>query len=79
MVKGSLQIQNNKNAIVIGSSSASCPGNHIGGNLQVTSNSGSTQVFDNTLQGNLQCSSNSSISGGGNFVKGNKQGQCSSF
>jgi hypothetical protein len=34
---------------------------------------------DNSVSGNLQCSGNSSITGGGNSAKGNKQGQCAGF
>lgn len=49
------------------------------GNLQDQSNTGSTQVSNNTVSGNLSCQSNSMITGGGNTAKGQKQGQCKAF
>jgi len=77
-VNGSLYFDGNGTAAQIGSSSGSCPGNQIGGDLEVDSNTASVQVFDNTVRDNLTCSGNSSVTGSGNTAK-HKQGQCSSF
>ena len=52
-IKGNLLFQNNGTAAMIGSF-PSCPGNTIGGNLTVQSNSASTQVYNNRVSGNLQ-------------------------
>jgi hypothetical protein len=56
-VQGNLHFQNNGTAVVIGS--PTCPGNTIGGNLQVTDNTASTQVLGNTVSGNLHVQNNS--------------------
>jgi hypothetical protein len=78
-VSGDLQYHNSGTAVQIGSASPACAGNVVGGNLQVTNNTASAQVFDNTVTGNLQCHNNtSSVTGGGNTAT-QKQGQCSSF
>jgi uncharacterized repeat protein (TIGR03803 family) len=77
-VRGDLQFHNNAAPVEIGSTAGACPGNSIGGNLQVISNTALVQIFDNTISNNLQCQSNSSITGGGNTAK-SKTGQCSSF
>ena len=57
-VQGNLQFQSNATAVEIGASSA-CPGNVIGGNLQVQSNTASTVIYGNSVNGNLQDQSNS--------------------
>lgn len=78
-VNGDLQFHNNGAPVQIGSSSPTeCPGNVVGGNLQITTNTASTQVFNNTVGNSLQCQSNQNIAGGGNTSK-QKQGQCSGF
>ena len=77
-VRGDMQVQGNGTAVEIGSTAGSCPGNSIGGNLQVNSNTALVQIFENQINNNLQCQSNSSITGAGNTAK-SKQGQCSSF
>ncbi len=77
-VNGSLYFDGNGTPAQIGSSSGSCPGNVIGGDLEVDNNTGSVQVFNNTAQDDLTGSSNSSVTGGGNTAK-NKIGQCSTF
>jgi uncharacterized repeat protein (TIGR03803 family) len=77
-VNGSLYFDGNGSAAEIGSTSGSCPGNVIGGDLEVESNSALVQVFDNTVRDDLTCSSNTSITGGGNTARA-KIGQCSSF
>jgi uncharacterized repeat protein (TIGR03803 family) len=77
-VFGSLYYDGNASPAEIGSSAGSCPGNSIGGDLEVDSNSAAVQVFNNSIHDDLTCSGNSSITGGGNTAK-NKIGQCSSF
>ncbi len=77
-VKGNLTFHNNGTAVVIGTTSTSCPGDTIGNDLQVNNNTAAVQVFDDTAGGNLQCQSNSSITGGGDTAK-SLQGQCAGF
>jgi uncharacterized repeat protein (TIGR03803 family) len=77
-VNGSLYFDNNGSPAEIGSTTGACPGNTIGGDLEVINNSALVQVFDNTARDFLICSGNSSITGGGNSAR-SKQGQCSSF
>jgi uncharacterized repeat protein (TIGR03803 family) len=77
-VNGSLYFDGNGSPAQIGSSSGSCPGNTIGGDLEVDNNTALVQVFNNTAQDDLTGNSNSSITGGGNTAK-NKIGQCSTF
>jgi hypothetical protein len=77
-VKGNLTFHNNGTAVAIGTTSASCPGDTIGNDLQVNNNTAAVQVFDDTAGGNLQCQNNSSITGGGDSAK-SLQGQCASF
>ncbi|MGA2411323.1 MAG: hypothetical protein ABSG46_13160, partial [Candidatus Binataceae bacterium] len=77
-VKGTLQFDNNATATTIGTTSASCPGNTIGGNLQVISNFDAVQVFDDTAGGNLQCLFNRSITGDDDTAR-LLQGQCADF
>jgi dienelactone hydrolase len=68
-VQGDLQFQNNASGVEIGAAS-SCPGNVIGGNLQVQGNTASTIIFDNAVVGNLQDQSNTA----GTQVFGNQVG-----
>lgn len=76
---GSLYFDGNASPVEIGSTSGSCPGNSIGGDLEVNSNSAAVQVFNNTIHDDLTCSSNTStITGGGNKATA-KTGQCSTF
>jgi uncharacterized repeat protein (TIGR03803 family) len=77
-VNGSLYYDGNGTAAQIGSSSGSCAGNAIGGDLEVDNNTGSVQVFNNSAQDDLTGTGNSSITGAGNTAK-NKIGQCSTF
>jgi hypothetical protein len=55
-INGSVQFQNNGTAVLIGS--PSCPGNTVGGNLQVSNNSAATQIYGDTVSGNLQVTNN---------------------
>jgi hypothetical protein len=77
-VKGNLQVNNNAEPIAIGTGLLSCPGNIVGGNLQVDNNSGPIQVFDDSVSGNLHCKNNLSITTGGNSAK-SIQGECAGF
>jgi len=78
-IQGNLAFQNNGSPAQIGSAlPSSCAGNVVGGNLNVTNNSGAVGIFNNTVTGNLACSTNSAINGSGN-VAALKQGQCASF
>ena len=78
-VKGNLTFHNNGTAVAIGTtSSASCPGNTIGNDLQINNNLALVQVFDDAVGGNLQCQGNSSITGSGDTAK-SLQGQCAGF
>jgi probable HAF family extracellular repeat protein len=71
-IYGNTQIQNNAAAVTV-------IGNTVSGNLQVQNNSAPVSVIDNTVSRNLQCSGNTAITGNGNKVSGNKQGQCAAF
>jgi hypothetical protein len=58
--------------------------NKVGGNVQVNGNSvnGTIPFLDvsaNTIGGNLSCQSNTGITGSGNNVHGQEQGQCVGF
>ena len=77
-MNGNLQVEDIKGALAIGTKSASCPGNSINGNLQVTNNTGAIEVFNDVAKGNLQCQGNSSITGGGDKAN-SLQGQCAGF
>jgi hypothetical protein len=79
-VSGNVQINNNAAAITLGAgtSSASCPGNTIGGDLQVINNLGAIQLFDDSIGGNLQCLKDAAITGGGDSAK-SLVGQCAAF
>jgi uncharacterized repeat protein (TIGR03803 family) len=77
-VFGSLYFNGNASPAQIGSSAGSCPGNTIGGDLEVNSNTALVQLFNNSVRDNLICGSDSSITGGGNTAR-TKSGQCSSF
>ena len=49
----------------------------VSGNLQFQSNAGTgNTIVQTTVRGNLQCQGNHDVSGSGNTVNGNRQGQC---
>ena len=49
----------------------------VGGNVQLTGNAGTGNTISHTtVVGNLQCTGNHDVSGSGNTVTGNRQGQC---
>jgi hypothetical protein len=77
-VNGNLQFTDNGAAAAIGTTSASCPGNTIGGNLRVDRNSAAVEVSNNAAGGNLQCRSNASITGSGDTAA-SLRGQCAGF
>ncbi len=54
-----------------------CGPNTIGGNLQFQNNGGTGNTISlSTVKGNLQCQGNHDVTGSGNTVGGNRQGQC---
>ena len=74
-IDGNLQIQSS------GSSSpwqiGGCGPVTVSGNLQFQSNAGTgNTIVQTTVRGNLQCQGNHDVSGSGNTVNGNRQGQC---
>jgi hypothetical protein len=74
-IEGNLQIQSSAAASPwqIGG----CGAVTVSGNLQFQSNTGTgNTILQTTVQGNLQCQHNQDVSGNGNTVTGNRQGQC---
>ena len=69
-MKGNLQFQNNAASVEIGSY-PSCPGNTIGGGLQVQNNTAPTRIYDNTVGGNLLDQNNTAAT----VIDGNIAGQ----
>ncbi len=74
-IDGNLQIQSS------GSSSpwqiGGCGPVAVSGNLQFQSNAGTgNTIVQTTVRGNLQCQGNNDVTGAGNTVNGNRQGQC---
>ena len=54
-----------------------CGPNSVGGNLQFQQNDGTgNTITGTTVKGNLQCDHNADVTGSGNTVGGNRQGQC---
>ena len=78
-IKGGLLLSLNSSPVTVGNGGASCPGNTIGGAVEVLDNGGAVALTGNSITGNLTCAGNASISGGGNTVSGRKLGQCTSF
>ncbi len=78
-IGGGLILSLNSSSVAVGNGGASCPGNTIGGTVQVLDNAAAVTVSGNSISGNLTCAGNSSIAGGGNTVTGRKLGQCASF
>ncbi len=76
-VHGNLQLQNSGVAVTIGlTGSVSCPGNKIGGNLQVHNNTAETVIIDNNVNGNLEDHNNTALTKViGNIVGNNLQCQ----
>jgi hypothetical protein len=54
---GNLQYQNSASPVEIGAATV-CPGNTVGGDLQVHNNTAAASIFDNTVIGNLEVQSN---------------------
>lgn len=76
---GNVLVYGNATPFQLGSASPdSCPGNLVGGNLAVNSNTAAGGVFNNDVTKNLSCGSNTSITGGGDMAR-SKQGQCATF
>jgi lysophospholipase L1-like esterase len=66
-VSGNLSYQNSAQPVQIGAMSL-CPGNTVGGNLQVSKNTAAVAIFDNMVTGNLQVENDTSST----TVSGNK-------
>jgi hypothetical protein len=82
VITGNLQYQNSETPIEIGSSSPTCTGNTVGGNVQFHNNSAQGLISNNTINGNLQCQNNTppaSGIAGSNTVGGNKLGECNNL
>jgi hypothetical protein len=77
-VKGNLHLKDSDAAVAIGTISASCPGNTIGGNIEVDDNLGPVQIFDDSVGGNLHRKDNAAITGGGDSAR-SLRGQCAAF
>jgi len=77
-VSGNLNISGNAIPIQIGNPQNSCFGSSFGKNVDITGNTASVTVYDNTVGKNLSCSGNTSITGGGNSAQ-QKGGQCAGF
>lgn len=72
-LRGDLQFDSNARLL-------SALNNRIGGNLQATQNRGGMRIANNVIDGNLRCKENvPSPKGGGNTVRGSKEGQCGSL
>jgi hypothetical protein len=69
---GNLQAEENSGALRV-------ERNSVGQNVQLYKNRGITTVIQNSVGANLQCYENAVIVGTGNVVRGNKEGQCSTF
>lgn len=78
-IRGGVQLLLNDSALAIGQGTAACPGNTIGGDVDVLNSLAATSIVDNNISGNLVCAANSSISGSGNIVRERKEGQCAAF
>lgn len=85
-IGGSLQFSNNDvngvaDAVACDGPSGSITdgtlvGNEVGGNIQVTRNTGQLTIADNHADGSLQCSGNTPPPVGGGNTASSKQGQC---
>ena len=74
-IGGNLQVQNSASSAPwrLGG----CGPNSVGGNLQFQNNAGTgNTIWRTTVKGNLQCQGNHDVTGSGNTVNGNRQGQC---
>jgi hypothetical protein len=76
---GNVQYQNSATPVEIGSASATCAGNTIGGNVEFHNNDAQGLISDNSITGNLQCHNDTPAASGiadSNTVGGQKQGEC---
>lgn len=77
-VKDNLVVHANAIPIEIGSAQASCPGNAVGSNLDISQNTDPISVYNNRIVKTLSCYNNLSITGRGNSAAV-KEGQCIPF
>ncbi len=77
-LKGNAEFVRNLALLVIGSPASECAGNSVSGNVRVEDNEAdNTEISGNAVRGNLSCFDNEPPPiGGGNQVRGNKEGQC---
>ena len=74
-IEGNLQIQSSASASPW--QMGGCGPVTVSGNLQFQSNTGTgNTIVQTTVQGNLLCQGNHDVSGSGNTITGNRQGQC---
>jgi hypothetical protein len=77
-VSGNLEISGNAIPIQIGNPQNSCFGSSFGKNVDISGNTASVTVYNNTVGKTLSCSGNTSITGGDNKAQ-QKGGQCAGF
>jgi len=72
-IQGDLRFEENRSGLTANR-------NTIGGNLQAFKNSGGLAITRNAIDTDLQCKENwPAPTGGGNFVRGNREDQCDNF
>ena len=74
-IGGNLQVQNSGSGApwTVGA----CGPTSVGGNFQFQNNAGTGNTIRlTTVKGNLQCQGNHDVTGSGNTVSGNRNGQC---
>jgi hypothetical protein len=77
-LNGNAEFTGNLALLTIGSlDPIECAGNRVNGTVKVEHNEADTEISDNEIGGNLSCFDNDPPPrGGGNRVRGNKEGQC---
>jgi hypothetical protein len=77
-LNGNAEFTGNLAVLTIGTLDASeCDGNRVNGSVKVEDNEAGTEISGNEIGGNLSCFDNEPPPmGGGNQVRGNKEGQC---
>jgi hypothetical protein len=79
-LNGNAEFTENRVLLTIGSLASSCDGNAVKGNVKVEKNQAESEISDNDIGGNLACFGNVPPPvGGGNRVRGNREGQCAGF
>lgn len=79
-LNGNTEFTENQTLLTIGSPTSDCEGNVVKGNVKVEKNQAEIEISDNDIGGNLACFDNvPPPAGGGNRVRGNREGQCAAF